>query len=158
VFSHLIDRWHSFRILPPVYLPTIGAIAAVGVLTASVAVASIVLALAGAGLIGAQFCLNALAAAFYPTMIRATGVGWALGVGRLGAIMSPLIAGGILAAAWPTEGLFTSAAAPLVASCALGFIPPVFLDGGRRPSAAPAHPCAMKSDPTRERASGCRAR
>jgi AAHS family 4-hydroxybenzoate transporter-like MFS transporter len=86
----------------------------VGALAVSVPAASIVLALAGAGLIGAQFCLNALAAAFYPTMIRATGVGWALGIGRLGAIMSPLIAGGILGAAWPIEGFFAAAAAPLL--------------------------------------------
>lgn len=114
VFSHLIDRWDSFRILPPVYLATTAAIAAVGALSVSVPAASIVLALAGAGLIGAQFCLNALAAAFYPTMIRATGVGWALGIGRLGAIMSPLIAGGILGAAWPIEGFFAAAAAPLL--------------------------------------------
>jgi AAHS family 4-hydroxybenzoate transporter-like MFS transporter len=114
LFSHLIDRLHSFRILPPVYLATLAAIAAIGALVASVPAAFLVLALAGAGLIGAQFCLNALAAAFYPTVMRATGVGWALGIGRLGAIVSPLIAGAILAAAWPVAGFFAAAALPLL--------------------------------------------
>jgi AAHS family 4-hydroxybenzoate transporter-like MFS transporter len=113
LFSHLVDRWSSFRILPPVYLATLLAIAAAGFLIAKIPATLGVLALAGAGLIGAQFCLNALAAAFYPTMMRATGVGWALGIGRLGAIVSPLIAGAILAAAWPAAGFFVAAALPL---------------------------------------------
>jgi hypothetical protein len=37
--------------------------------------------------------LNALAASFHPTSIRSTGVGWALGVGRIGSIAGPLVAG-----------------------------------------------------------------
>jgi len=118
LFGHLIDRWDSFRVLPPVYLATLVAIAAVGLLADSVPAASVFLAVAGAGLIGAQFCLNALAAAFYPTANRATGVGWALGIGRLGAIVSPLIAGGIIAAAWPVQGFFAAAAAPLLVCAA----------------------------------------
>jgi MFS family permease len=52
----------------------------------------------GAGTSGTQFALNALAAEFYPTAIRSTGVGWAVGVGRIGAILGPL-SGGIPALA-----------------------------------------------------------
>jgi AAHS family 4-hydroxybenzoate transporter-like MFS transporter len=44
-------------------------------------------------IIGAQGGLNALAASFYPTSIRSTGVGWALGVGRIGSIVGPLLGG-----------------------------------------------------------------
>jgi MFS family permease len=40
--------------------------------------------------------MNATAAGIYPTDIRATGVGWALGLGRVGAITGPVI-GGVLA-------------------------------------------------------------
>jgi AAHS family 4-hydroxybenzoate transporter-like MFS transporter len=47
----------------------------------------------GAGTSGTQFALNALAAEFYPTAIRSTGVGWAVGVGRIGAILGPLSGG-----------------------------------------------------------------
>ena len=46
--------------------------------------------LIGLGLAGAQFVLIALAAAFYPTTIRATGVGWAGTVSRIGAVAAPL--------------------------------------------------------------------
>lgn len=41
--------------------------------------------------------MNATAAGIYPTGIRATGVGWALGIARVGAITGPVI-GGVLAA------------------------------------------------------------
>jgi AAHS family 4-hydroxybenzoate transporter-like MFS transporter len=57
---------------------------------------SVVLALTftvGFMTIGAQGGLNALAASFYPTSMRSTGVGWALGVGRLGSIVGPLLGG-----------------------------------------------------------------
>ncbi|HVA13321.1 MAG TPA: MFS transporter [Stellaceae bacterium] len=47
---------------------------------------------------GGQPCLNTISATYYPTAIRATGIGWALGVGRVGAVVGPLI-GGILVGA-----------------------------------------------------------
>lgn len=46
-------------------------------------------------LFGAQITLNALTAYIYPTRARSTGVGWALGIGRIGSILGPL-AGGLL--------------------------------------------------------------
>ena len=54
--------------------------------------------IAGACTNGAQAGLNALAATIYPTPLRATGTGWALGVGRIGAILGPLAGGGLIAA------------------------------------------------------------
>jgi AAHS family 4-hydroxybenzoate transporter-like MFS transporter len=60
---------------------------------------------------GAQGGLNALAASFYPTSIRSTGVGWALGVGRVGSIVGPLVAGMLLSIGWtPREILLAGAA------------------------------------------------
>jgi AAHS family 4-hydroxybenzoate transporter-like MFS transporter len=56
----------------------------------------ILLFIVGGGISGGQFALNALAAIFYPPLIRATGVGWALSIGRIGAIISPLAGGFIL--------------------------------------------------------------
>src|SRR5262249_26805006 len=65
----------------------------------------------GFGVIGAQVTSNALAAEGYPTSMRSTGVGWALGVGRIGAILGPL-RGGLLVG-W-TPLLFLMAAIPLL--------------------------------------------
>ena len=42
---------------------------------------------------GGQAGLNALSASYYPTAVRSTGVGWALGVGRVGSIVGPMLAG-----------------------------------------------------------------
>ena len=38
--------------------------------------------------------------------MRATGVGWGIGIGRIGAIVSPLVAGGLLDAAWSPDQLY----------------------------------------------------
>ncbi len=51
--------------------------------------------LVGFFLVGGQIGLNAIAGTMYPTGIRATGAGWALGVGRIGSITGPVL-GGIL--------------------------------------------------------------
>jgi AAHS family 3-hydroxyphenylpropionic acid transporter len=47
--------------------------------------------------IGAQFLLYGLAPTMYPSLVRGTGVGWGVAVGRLGSIVGPAVAAGILA-------------------------------------------------------------
>jgi AAHS family 4-hydroxybenzoate transporter-like MFS transporter len=49
------------------------------------------LALIGAGAIGSQMALGSFSASFYPGEIRATGLGWSGGIGRIGAIIGPLV-------------------------------------------------------------------
>jgi AAHS family 4-hydroxybenzoate transporter-like MFS transporter len=49
------------------------------------------LALIGAGAIGSQMALGSFSASFYPNKIRATGLGWSGGIGRIGAIIGPLV-------------------------------------------------------------------
>jgi AAHS family 4-hydroxybenzoate transporter-like MFS transporter len=63
---------------------------------------------------GAQAGLNALAALFYPTAIRSTGVGWALGVGRVGSIVGPVIGGMMLSRGWTPQQIFEAGIAPAV--------------------------------------------
>jgi len=60
---------------------------------------------------GAQSGLNALAASFYPTSVRSTGVGWALGVGRIGSIVGPLVAGALLSMAWQPRQILIAGSA-----------------------------------------------
>eukprot|EP01132_Coremiostelium_polycephalum_P016462 gene16462-19788_t len=52
---------------------------------------------AGFCIIGGQLTLNAFASNFYPAHVRATGTGWALGVGRFGSILGPLFGSLLLA-------------------------------------------------------------
>jgi AAHS family 4-hydroxybenzoate transporter-like MFS transporter len=70
--------------------------------------------------IGAQAGLNVLAANFYPTSIRSTGVGWALSMGRIGSIMGPILAGMLLSIEWQPWQVLLAGAVP--ALLALGAI------------------------------------
>jgi AAHS family 4-hydroxybenzoate transporter-like MFS transporter len=74
----------------------------------------------GAGFAGGcQGGINALSALAYPPAIRAIGVGWALGVGRIGAIAGPLVGGGLLALGWRPQGVFVAIGVSVLATTAL---------------------------------------
>jgi len=76
--------------------------------------------IAGATTIGTQILLYANTAQFYPLAMRSTGLGWASGVGRTGAIVGPLLGGSLLAAALPLKLNFLAFAVPgLVAALAM---------------------------------------
>jgi AAHS family 4-hydroxybenzoate transporter-like MFS transporter len=72
--------------------------------------------LAGWGIFGGQPGVNALAATYYPTDLRSTGIGAGLGIGRLGAILGPVLAGALMLRGWSTEELFRAAAVPAALS------------------------------------------
>ncbi len=69
---------------------------------------------AGFCVVGSQIGANALAGMFYPASIRSTGVGWALGIGRFGAVAGPLIGGALLATKMPVSALFVAGAVPSI--------------------------------------------
>ena len=69
----------------------------------------------GVFLHGAFTCLYALATKIYPSDIRAAGVGWAAGLGRTGAIASPLVAAMLISMGWGMYSLFLVFALPLLA-------------------------------------------
>jgi AAHS family 4-hydroxybenzoate transporter-like MFS transporter len=72
-------------------------------------------------ILGGQSGLNALAVAIYPTRSRATGAGWALGFGRLGAVLGPLAGGQLMALAWSVDQtLLVSAVPTVLAAVAVG--------------------------------------
>jgi MFS transporter, AAHS family, 4-hydroxybenzoate transporter len=71
---------------------------------------------AGFGVPGSQAGLNAFSATYYPTDLRATGVGAGLGIGRIGAIVGPLVAGMLLSRHWANRELFLAAAIPAMVS------------------------------------------
>lgn len=57
-----------------------------------------------------------MSATYYPTDLRATGVGAGLGMGRMGAIIGPWIAGQLLSLHWSSQQLFLAAAVPALLS------------------------------------------
>jgi MFS transporter, AAHS family, 4-hydroxybenzoate transporter len=67
---------------------------------------------------GGQKSVIALGAFFYPDEIRSTGIGWALGIGRLGGILGPLVVGAALAGGLEPRRVFYLLAAPMLAMAA----------------------------------------
>jgi AAHS family 4-hydroxybenzoate transporter-like MFS transporter len=63
---------------------------------------------------GGQKANNALSVYFYPTALRGTGLGWGLGIGRIGGVIGPFLAGLLLTAGWTPGALFLAAAGPLL--------------------------------------------
>ena len=88
----------------------------------------------GAFTIGTQSASNASAAILYPTGIRSTGVGWGLGIGRVGGTLGPSIAALLVGFGWPMAKLFSIAAlSPFIASCAAVAIAIVLRKALRQP-------------------------
>lgn len=81
-------------------------------LKAPVAVLYLLIAVAGASTIGTQILANACAVQYYPPHIRSTGLGWAMGIGRLGAIVGPLLGGVLHSANLPYQSSFLAFAIP----------------------------------------------
>ncbi len=120
-FARLIDRFGFFRVLPPAYFAAGLFIAAIGSAGANPDLIMATVVGAGFCVVGAQTSSNALAATFYPTFIRSTGVGWALGIGRIGSIIGPTLGGLMLALQWHTPTIFLAGAVPVFIAAAAAF-------------------------------------
>jgi AAHS family 4-hydroxybenzoate transporter-like MFS transporter len=117
--GRVLDRGGTFAILSGCYLAAAVFIFAIGLSGNSVILLALTIFAAGFSLIGGQTASNALTAEFYPTRMRATGVGWALGVGRIGSIVGPILGGQLLAMGMGAREIFWAAAIPaLVATAA----------------------------------------
>jgi AAHS family benzoate transporter-like MFS transporter len=98
------------------------------------------IAVMGAGAQSALNLINAAVAAFYPTAIRATALGWSNGIGRLGAIASPWLGGIVLSSgAGPTTLFWTfagSATTSAIVLALLVFVAPASVDADVSPRLA----------------------
>jgi AAHS family 4-hydroxybenzoate transporter-like MFS transporter len=79
--------------------------------------------LAGMTIIGSQTGANATCGKLYPARMRTSGLGWALGIGRLGGIAAPLLGGYLLSIGLPPTQIFLSACGfALIAAVATGLL------------------------------------
>jgi AAHS family 4-hydroxybenzoate transporter-like MFS transporter len=113
------DRLGVERVLT--YAVAFGALCvlSVGLLELDISALSVIICGAGVGIGGCQAGLFALFGRIYPPHIRSTGAGWALGLGRVGAIVGPLLGGVLLGLGFQAKELFNTAAVPLFAVTAL---------------------------------------
>ena len=91
VFGWLMDRFNANWIIAAGYALTAASVYAIGQVTGHVGWLMLVVFIAGTVMNTAQSSMPALAAGFYPTQGRATGVAWMLGIGRFGGIAGSFI-------------------------------------------------------------------
>lgn len=79
--------------------------------------------IAGAATIGSQILLYTYVAQYYPMHIRSTGLGWASGVGRIGAIVGPMLGGVLMQLSLPHHQNFMAFAVPgIIAALAIALV------------------------------------
>jgi AAHS family 4-hydroxybenzoate transporter-like MFS transporter len=137
-----VHRGGAFRVLIPGFILGGLSLAWFGQATSSIAMLSIASFLAGFFVGGTGTGLIAVAAGMYPTSIRSTGIGWAMGMGRVGQVFGPVLIGVLVGLGYKVGGIFYAAAAP----CFIGalflvflyFARPVMEADAAAPTAAPA--------------------
>jgi len=105
----LIDRFGPERALALHYALGIVFVALIALLAMPYLVLLAILFLAGTTIIGSQTGPNAACGALYPARMRTSGIGWALGIGRLGGIAAAPLGGYLLARGLPPTQVFLSA-------------------------------------------------
>jgi len=118
----LADHWGVKKALLLFYSIAAITITSLGITTNMVAL-YILVAIAGAATIGTQNLANSYVSQFYPISIRSTGLGWALGIGRLGAVVGPMLGGFLLASSLALQLNFIVFAIPgVIAALAIFWI------------------------------------
>jgi MFS transporter, AAHS family, 4-hydroxybenzoate transporter len=131
----LMDRvGNPLRVTATCCLGAALAVAAMGTLGTNAGALMAINMLAGFFVIGAQGSINTGSSVLYPTAMRVTGVGWTLGIGRIGSLMGPLAGGALLSLGWSGADLLHAAAIPLLVASIVVFA----LSGRAIRAAAPA--------------------
>lgn len=112
----LADKFHPRRVLTIFFIVAACSISLLGI-KSNTLILNLLVAIAGATTIGTQILLYAYVAQYYPLRIRSTGIGWASGVGRSGAILGPILGGTLLSMNLPLEFNFYAFAVPGVIAC-----------------------------------------
>jgi MFS transporter, AAHS family, 4-hydroxybenzoate transporter len=105
----LIDRFGAERALALHYAAGIVFIAAIALVALPYLLLVLVIFFAGMTIIGSQTGANAACGKLYPARMRTSGLGWALGIGRLGGIAAPVLGGFLLKSGMPPTHIFLSA-------------------------------------------------
>ncbi|WP_379908887.1 MFS transporter [Marinobacterium aestuariivivens] len=119
----MADRFHLRRVITIMFVAAALSIGLLGLLRGSMTVQYLLIAIAGACTIGTQILLYAYVAQYYPQSSRSTGIGWASGVGRLGAILGPILGGVLMAAQLDVEMNFIAVGVPaIIAALAISMV------------------------------------
>ncbi|OUL89995.1 MFS transporter [Paraburkholderia hospita] len=114
-----IERFGFPRVLFASFMIAAAFVGIIGTVAHALPWLLIVVFIAGFCVVGGQPAINALAGHYYPTSVRSTGIGWSLGIGRIGSVIGPLIGGQLIALNWTNASLFHAAAVPALCSALL---------------------------------------
>jgi AAHS family 4-hydroxybenzoate transporter-like MFS transporter len=136
--GRLIDRFGVSRVMPALFAAGAVTVSLIGE-AGSTPMLSICAALSGFFVGAGSSGLLGLAVLAYPSAMRATGVGWAMAMGRFGQVVGPLLVGALLANAATIPSIFLWCAAPAACAAIVSFLI------GR----------LKRGDPSKEFAGGC---
>lgn len=151
LLGFLMDRMNPQYVVAGAFLCAAISLASLGHLTSVPAIAVAALLITGIGTGGAMTGTSILAAGFYPTVSRATGVAWTLGMGRVGSIIGSMVGGAMLAAHWAPAVMFAVVAIPIAVAALSVYCLAIFRRRHRQES-MPLSPRAAAS--ARKTASG----
>jgi len=109
-----MDRFNPHKVIATFYLLAGVFAYAVGQSLGNITLLATLVLIAGMCVNGAQSAMPSLAARFYPTQGRATGVSWMLGIGRFGAILGAWMGATLLGLGWNFEQVLTALVVPAV--------------------------------------------
>ncbi|PTB22385.1 aromatic acid/H+ symport family MFS transporter [Trinickia symbiotica] len=140
VCGALMDRFNANRVIAVSYALTAVSVYWIGQAVGNVGMLVLAVFVAGVLMNTAQSSMPALAAAFYPTSGRGTGVAWMLGVGRFGGIAGSFLVAELTRRHFSFAGVFTTIAIAGLVACVALLIKQI-----ARPHAFEASPSKMES-------------
>jgi MFS family permease len=114
LFGVLASRLDLGRLTAACLAITAVAMAVFGFVTGTLDLAFMAAFGIGMFIFGGMAGLYSFAPIIYPAAVRTTGMGWAIGIGRMGAILAPLTAGVLLDSGWAPPQLYYVFAIPLL--------------------------------------------
>jgi MFS transporter, AAHS family, 4-hydroxybenzoate transporter len=105
----LIDRFGPERALALHYAIGAGFIALIALVAMPYTLLLAVIFFSGMTIIGSQTGANGTCGKLYPARMRTSGLGWAIGIGRIGSVVAPMLGGYLLSIGLPPTQIFLSA-------------------------------------------------
>jgi len=114
VLGWLSERFGLYRLIMVFFLMAALSMVAFALIEASPRVLLVLAFILGFFTVGGMIGLYSASAGIYPTSVRSTGLGWGIGIGRIGAILGPNIAGVLIGIGWEQSDYFLLLAVPLL--------------------------------------------
>jgi len=116
------DRWNAKKVLVVFFTVAVTSLTLLG-FKFNTFVLYLLVGMAGATTTGTQIIAYAFASQYYPIQMRSTGVGWASGIGRWGAVLGPMMGGYLITLDLPVQQYFLAYAMPgVIAAIAIGLV------------------------------------